>query len=131
MKPAKNKRFLFWVGVRLYIVVIGDSNLDSNKWNDPLFTHKEMVFRLRDVLEQNGMETLIIGNTYQADHAQANGKIAESALDQIYARINEENKVTVKKLENSSTDQVPVVIMEKLVTFILKEEASIKMYNKF
>ena len=34
-------------------------------------------------LEQNGMEVLEIGNTYQADHAQSNGKIAESALDHI------------------------------------------------
>ena len=92
------------------IVIIGDSNLDYNKWNDPLFAHKEMVFRLTDTLEQNGMEVLEIGNTYQADHAQSNGKIAESALDHIYMRLNDENQHNIRKLKNSSTDHVPIVI---------------------
>ena len=38
----------------------------------------------KNVLEQEGLECLDIGLTYQADHVQQNGKIASSALDHIY-----------------------------------------------
>ena len=47
---------------------------------------------------------MTIGNTYQADHDMANGNIAESALDQIYSRINKENVFSFMKLQSSSTD---------------------------
>ena len=73
------------------------------------------------------LEALNIGNTYQADHAQAIGNIAESALDQIYARIKEENQFTVKKLENSSTDHLPIKIT---VSKQISDEMHLKTITK-
>ena len=35
------------------IIVLGDANLDSNKWNEDKFTHKHVSKILRDSLEAN------------------------------------------------------------------------------
>ena len=40
-----------------------------------MFAHKNMVAKITNTLEQNGMISENIGNTYQADHAQQNGNI--------------------------------------------------------
>ena len=39
---------------------------------------------LLNVLEQCGFNVSDLGNTYNADHAQSNGNISESALDHVY-----------------------------------------------
>ena len=56
----------------------------SLKWNDDGFVNKNVAEVLKNMLEQEGLECLDIGLTYQADHAQQNGNIASSALDHIY-----------------------------------------------
>ena len=67
-----------------HTVILGDANLCSLKWNDPGFVNKNVAEVLKNMLEQEGLQSLEIGLTYQADHAQANGNIASSALDHIY-----------------------------------------------
>ena len=58
---------------------------------------RNMVLKLTDTLEQNGMISSDIGNTYQADHAQSNWNIAES--DQIYSRVNERINFRLKNFQ--------------------------------
>ena len=52
------------------IILMGDANLDSNKWNDSQFAHSKVAAILKGTLEQNGIKIHEIGSTYQADHAQ-------------------------------------------------------------
>ena len=51
------------------IIIMGDVNLDSNKWDEPNFGNKSVSNSLRKVLDQNGFRSPV-GNTYFADHAQ-------------------------------------------------------------
>ena len=92
------------------IIILGDSNLDANKWRGEKFLHAKVAKVFFNTIEQNGLSILNVGNTYMADHAQANGNVAESALDHAYVRIGL-NKVTeITKIENSSSDHLPVII---------------------
>ena len=61
------------------------------------------------MLEQEGLECIDIGLTYQADHVQQNGNIASSALDHIYCSKVLAQSIEFKKLSNSATDHLPVV----------------------
>ena len=63
---------------------IYDANICSQKWNDPGFVNKNVAEVLKNMLEQEGLQCLDVGLTYQADHAQPNGNVASSALDHIY-----------------------------------------------
>ena len=74
------------------ILMMGDANICTNKWNNPQYKHHRVVMELRSGLEQNGMKNIDIGNTYLADNTTQNGKIAESALDHIYMSSGMEEK---------------------------------------
>ena len=51
------------------LIITGDANLDSSKWNDEKFLYKSIASPLRNCLEQNGIKNDdSIGNTYLADH---------------------------------------------------------------
>ena len=69
-------------------MILGDANLCSQKWNEPEFANKNVAAILKNMLEQEGLVNLDVGNTYQSDHVQANGKIAISALDHVYCSKN-------------------------------------------
>ena len=67
------------------IIIMGDANLDINKWDDLNFLHKNVSTIIRDTLSQNGISIYFLGDTYVANHAQQNGNIAHSTIDHIYA----------------------------------------------
>ena len=89
------------------LIIMGDANLDANKWNKANYIHAKIVSDLFQVIDENGIKIENVGNTYQADHAQANGNISESALDHVYTRFG--NLTETIKLEDSSSDHVPVL----------------------
>ena len=66
------------------MIIMGDANLCSQKWNNVKFLNKNVSIPLRNVLDQNGLINKEVGVTYQSDHLQVNGQIAESALDHVY-----------------------------------------------
>ena len=37
------------------VVIMGDANLDSNKWNDDKFLHKKAASALKDTLNSNNL----------------------------------------------------------------------------
>ena len=74
-------------------VVIGDANLCSQKWKESNYPHKLIANCLMDTLEQCGLTQKDVGETYLANHTQANGKVASSAIDHIYCSKAMENSV--------------------------------------
>ena len=68
------------------VLVLGDSNLDANKWNEEKFLHRKVSIILRDTLEANDMKILKVAN-----HVQKNGNIAVSAIDHVYNSSNIDN----------------------------------------
>ena len=40
------------------LIIIGDANLDSNKWKDPKFVHANLVSDLFQVIDANGIKVL-------------------------------------------------------------------------
>ena len=67
------------------ILITGDADLDSNKWDSVHFSGHNVAILLKAALNRNGHSYKNIGNTYHANHAQVNGKVAESALDHVYS----------------------------------------------
>ena len=76
------------------VIILGDANIDTNKWNDEKFTHKKVAMALKDSLNANNLNILNIGNTYLANHAQKNGVIASSAIDHVYCSNNLKSKIS-------------------------------------
>ena len=66
-------------------------------------TGNKVATKLKACLDRNGLRYKNIGN---ADHAQSNGKIAESALDHVYSNGQDEKTVIIP---NSSSDHNPVL----------------------
>ena len=52
------------------IIILGDANLNSNKWDDPGFLHVKVATVLRYILDQNGLTVFNLRDTYLANHAQ-------------------------------------------------------------
>ena len=92
------------------IVILGDANLCTNKWDNEDYKLKQLSNELKGTLAQGGLKIEDIGYTYLADRLTLEGKIIESALDHIYTRLENEDKACVEKLEESSTDHVPITI---------------------
>ena len=92
------------------IIMMGDVNLDSNKWEDDGFPLKSVSNPLLVALEECDLVITNLGNTYQADHMLSNGTIPESALDHVYSSKKLKNQITPSKIENSSTDHLPVMV---------------------
>ena len=89
---------------------MGDANLDTNKWDDSHFLHKNVALSLRSCLDLNGLRVNYIGNTYLADHAQNNGNIAESEIDHVYFSKLVKDDFKIKKMSNGSREHVPIVV---------------------
>ena len=67
-----------------HLIILGDANLCSLKQNDPGFVNKNVAEILKNSLEQEGLTNMVVGLTFQADHAQPNGNVATSAIDHVY-----------------------------------------------
>jgi hypothetical protein len=93
------------------VILMGDANLCSLKWETPKYKHKNIAKKLLDTLAQCGLSTAEIGITYLADHAQRNGNIAESALDLVYFSNSLTHNKVVKKGSNCSSDHLPVTVI--------------------
>ena len=74
---------------------MGDANIDANKWMSPSQLGNKVATKLKACLDRNGFSYKNIGNTYFADHAQSDGKIAESALDHVYSNGQEVKTVII------------------------------------
>ena len=93
------------------LIITGDANLDSSKWNDEKFLYKSIASPLRNCLEQNGIKNDdSIGNTYLADHVLQNGTMPESALDHVYYSEDMKENINCASIKNSATDHLPVII---------------------
>ena len=92
------------------IVILGDANLCSIKWNSPNFLHKKISDELQDTLTNCGLSQIQMGITYTADRLSAGGSEITSALDHIYISTSIENKIRTRKLDTSATDHLPIVV---------------------
>ena len=91
------------------VVITGDVNLCSSKWEDTNYLRKNVSRPLLECLSRQGLIIEDIGTTYQADHILKNGSIPESCLDHVYLSNEIRSNVSVIKLANSATDHLPVI----------------------
>ena len=92
------------------LILTGDVNLWSSKWAETNYIRKNVARPVLESINQHGLIIADIGATYQADHILKDGTIPESSLDHVYTSSSIQKLLKVKKLVNSSTDHVPVVI---------------------
>ena len=46
------------------VVILGDANLCSERWDSPTFLHKQVAEELKDTLVQCGLSQIKMGTTY-------------------------------------------------------------------
>jgi hypothetical protein len=88
-------------------IVMGDCNLDQEKWDKPSYAHFKLSEQLRTGLAQSGLEILPMGLTYTANHRSINGDIATSALDHIYC--STKKPVRTRTLQSTASDHLPIM----------------------
>ena len=76
------------------VVILGDANLWSDRWDSPSFLHKQVAEELRDTLTQCGLSQIKLGITYTADRLSDDNQEITSALDHIYVT-NSDEKIPV------------------------------------
>jgi hypothetical protein len=89
------------------LIMMGDCNLDQEKWNKSTINHIKLSEQLRTGLAQSGLEILPIGLTYTANHRTINGDIATSALDHVYCSTTK--PVRTRTLPSRASDHLPIV----------------------
>ena len=95
------------------VVIVGDANLCSESCNSPTFPHKQVANELKETLVQCGLHPIPLGITYTADRLTPDNQEITSALDHVYITTSDEHRIRAKKLENSATDHLPIVVSIK------------------
>jgi endonuclease/exonuclease/phosphatase family metal-dependent hydrolase len=96
------------------VIVIGDANLDSEKWNVTNYRQYKLAKEMQSTLTSNGMKNMTIGSTFLSEPNRVDGNFIESALDHIYIQKELEGKVTVTKGKMSAIDYLPSVVDIKM-----------------
>lgn len=91
------------------IILLGDANLCADQWDEETYYQFKLATELKSGLAQCGLENLELGKTYMADRLRKDGTIIENALDHIYVSLDQNTKVTGKKLDISSKDHLPII----------------------
>ena len=91
------------------VVMLGDANLDSLKWENKEYTHNKVAKEMQNALASNGMVNMDVGNTFLADRLRLDGTKIESALDHVYIQKEMEADIKVTKGESSATDHLPIM----------------------
>ena len=94
------------------VIILGDANLCSRKWNNEKFKDK-----LKSNMEENGLICRYLGDTFTSDIVQSNGKIETSALDHIYIWNVESSalqKLPTEYLKNYNLQVMAVKLVELL-----------------
>ena len=92
------------------VIILGDANLCCERWNSPTFPHKQVAEEIKDTIAQCGMSLINLGTTYTADRLGVGNQEITSSLDHIYVTNELKTKILAKKLDNSATDHVPIML---------------------
>ena len=115
------------------VIVLGDANISLKKIKkDSPLKNKRVTELLMNKLEECGLISLDIGDTFTSDIIQKNGKRATSDIDHIYVSKKISERTEFKTLDNSSTDHLP--IMATLTVFkqtVQKMKTITKRSTKF
>jgi hypothetical protein len=90
------------------LVVMGDCNIDQEKWDNSSYQHFRLSEQLRNGLALSGLEILPMGKTYNANHMSTNGSFASSALDHIYCSTTK--PIRTKVLQSRASDHLPIMV---------------------
>ena len=105
------------------VIVLGDANLCSRKWNLEKFKDKTVAEILKSSLEENGLICKFLGDTFTSDIIQNNGRIATSTIDHVYLTESMLDTTKVGTLDASSSDHLPIFAMvahnQKKITCVL------------
>ena len=91
------------------VILLGDANLCADQWDEETYYQFKLATELQSGLAQCGLENLELGKMYMADRLRKDGTIIESAVDHIYVSLDQNTKVTGKKIDISSTDHLPII----------------------
>jgi hypothetical protein len=90
------------------LVVMGDCNIDQEKWDNTSYQHFKLSEQLRNGLALGGLEVLLMGRTYSANHMSTNGSFASSALDHVYCSTTK--TIRTKVLQSSASDHLLIMV---------------------
>ena len=97
------------------LLIMGDANLCSKKWNEDNFTHKKMANQLISTLDSCGLQNIPIGPTFIMDHHQTDGTITESWLDHVYHSEQLKPEISTNVKIFGSSDHLTVLTCLKTI----------------
>jgi hypothetical protein len=109
------------------VVVLGDLNLDQEKWDEKSYSSFNLAEELRTCLSMCGLEVHGLGHTYFSNHVCGKaGVMPSSAIDHIYSCTGRSVNVKTGTLLRGMSDHLPILaevkvgakLRSKKVTFI-------------
>jgi hypothetical protein len=88
------------------LVVMGDINLDKQRWDEHTYSSFNLSEELRTCLATCGLEIHDLGLTYKS-HQCVDGNLASSALDHIYS--NSKRPIKTRSLDIGMSDHLPIM----------------------
>ena len=80
------------------MIILGDTNLCSEKWDLPDFKYKSISEELRSTLKQCGLQDTYVGLTFLADRLSEDNQTIQSTINHVYRRNSLENNSIVKNI---------------------------------
>jgi hypothetical protein len=111
------------------VVVLGDMNLDQDKWDEKAYSSFNLAEELRSCLSMCGLEIHELGKTYFSNHVcNKSEEMPSSAIDHIYSCTKRPINVKTGTLSRWMSEHLPIMAMilvgenvkPKAVTFIRK-----------
>ena len=81
-------------------IVVGDINLDQNKWNNPVSTQEHMVDLMKDNIETKGFQQLVTGVTRTMRNSE------DSLIDHVWSNCLEKTIKIINKSRGSSDHNI-------------------------
>ena len=81
------------------LIILGDANLCSERWNATNYTHKRIAGEIQETLIQCGLTQVPLGPTYLADRLDENGMEIQSAIDHAYVSQSMMSRTNIQKLD--------------------------------
>jgi hypothetical protein len=119
------------------VVVLGDMNLDQDKWDEKGYSSYNLAEELRTCLSECGLEVHELGKTYFSNHVCGKAEeMPSSAIDHVYSCTNRPINVKTGTLLRAMSDHLPIMaevrvgekVRSKDVTFVRKR--SFKSFDK-
>jgi endonuclease/exonuclease/phosphatase family metal-dependent hydrolase len=105
-----NNQLLGATATKKDVVVVGDMNLDQEKWDEKSYSSYNLAEELRTCLSMCGLEIHELGKTYFSNHVCGKAEeMPSSAIDHVYSCTKRPINVKSGTLLRGMSDHLPII----------------------